>query len=414
MKKIFSIALVAILCVSLLAINAFAAGASATFTGPTTVRAGDTITLTFKLNGTGLLGAEGLLSYDENHVELMETAQKIKSPWKVDFNGKKFLAYEDGNQDQPINSETAMFTAKFKVKNLETGTNVTISVKDVKASAGSTEKLGEIIYTTTIAAPKSSDNTLKDLMVSNATISPAFDPNVTNYTASVPFSINSLQVTPVLNDAKATVKITGNNLVAGGKTKVTVTVTAENGSIKTYTITVTRGADPNYTPSSNNNLSGIRVGGFLLSPEFSADCTDYVVWLPYETDSITVTGMTADSKATARTEGGDTLIAGQFNEIKVICTAENGDEKVYTVRAWRAGADAAAPNQQPTAPTTQPTTQSTTVPTTATTQPTTSAVPNDHVCDTGNDIPLIMVIIPWVLAFAAVGVLLVVILKKKN
>ena len=408
MKKLICVALIAILCVSLLAVNAFAAGASATLTGPTTVRAGDTITLTFNLNGSGLLGAQGVLSYDSNQVELTSTSVKIKSPWKVDFNGNTFLAYEDGNQDQPINSNTALFTATFKVKNLETGANLTISVKDVRASAGSTEKLDEVIYSTTIAAPKSSDNTLKSLTVSNATISPAFDPNVTNYTASVPFSTSKLNVTPTANDSKAKTSVGSTNLVAGGKTKVVVTVTAENGAIKTYTITVTREADPNYTPSSNNNLSGIRVGSFLLSPAFDPNVTSYVIWLPYETESVSVTGLTEDSKASARTEGGDALIAGADNEIKVICTAENGEEKVYTVIAKRAAAHGAEPTQ----PNTQPTTQATTAP--STTEHVCPTVSDNHVCETGNDIPVAMVVIPWVLAFASVITLLIVLLLPKK
>ena len=124
----------------------------------------------------------------------------------------------------------------------------------------------------------------------------------------------------------------------GGKTNVTVTVKAENGSTKTYTIVVTREQDPNYVASANNNLSGISVEGFLLSPVFSADKTSYIVWVPYETESVNVSGTAADTKASVEVVGGENLAAGQDNEVKVVCTAENGDKKTYTVVVKRAAA----------------------------------------------------------------------------
>jgi hypothetical protein len=54
--------------------------------------------------------------------------------------------------------------------------------------------------------------------------------------------------------------------------------------------------------------------------------------------------------------GGDDLQPGQDNEIQVICIAENGDQKIYTIIAKRAAAHGEEPTQ-PTEPTdpTQPT-----------------------------------------------------------
>jgi hypothetical protein len=130
-------------------------------------------------------------------------------------------------------------------------------------------------------------------------------------------------------------------------------VAAENGSKKTYTISVKRAQDPNYVASNNNNLSGISVDGFLLSPVFSAENTNYVIWLPYETESVTISGTVADSKASVTVEGGSDLKAGQDNVIKVICTAESGAQKIYTVVAKRAASHDGSVD--PTEPATQPT-----------------------------------------------------------
>ena len=349
MKKILSLMLVGMLMVGILCIGAQAANASATLSGPDVVRAGDTITVTFKVNGTGILGLSGELEYDTSKLTLTSTSQKISSPWMVEFNGNIFAAY-DNEQTKPINSNTSILTATFKVNaNLATGTNITVSIKDVTTSDGRADtELGKISYSATIAAPKSTDNKLKSLVVSNATISPAFDPNVTSYTASVPFEVSKLDLNYQANDSKATVSVNNPTLTVNGTTNVTIKVTSESGSSKTYTIAVTRAQDPNYVPSGNNNLSGITVDGYVLSPGFTPENDRYIVWLPYETANITVRGTAADKLASVEVIGGSNLVAGQDNEIRVICTAENGQQKTYYVIAKRAAAhDTEMPAPEP-------------------------------------------------------------------
>ena len=370
MKRIVSLATALLLCVSLLCVTVFAASASASLTGPGTVRAGDTITLTFHLNGSGIFGASGTLEYDGSVLELKETKQKIGDGWMVEFNGNNFVAY-DNDLAKPINSNTALFTVSFQVKaNVATGTAFKVSYTGVVASDGSADaNIGTVSYSATVAAPKSKDNKLKSLTVSNATISPAFSAEVTDYTAEVPFEVSQLDIKAQANDGKAKVKIDNPGLTPNGTTNVTVTVTAENGSKKTYTIAVKRAQDPNYVASSNNDLAGIAVDGFLLSPVFTAENDQYVIWLPFETESVSVSGTAADSKASVTVEGGSELVAGADNEIKVICTAEDGSQKVYTVIAKRAAAHGGAtePTEPPTEPT-EPETQPT-EPTTAPTEP---------------------------------------------
>ena len=358
MKRLISLAAAILLCVTLFAVTASAVSANATLTGPGTVRAGDTITLTLNLNGSGLYSASGALSYNSSQLTLVSTAQKIGNGWAVEFNGNNFVAI-DNNLANPIKSNTALFTVTFKVNSsVAVGTKITVSYTDVTATDGNADaNVGTVSYSATVAAPASKDNSLKSLSVSNATISPAFNTNTTSYTAEVPFDVSKLNVSAAANDGKAKVSINSPNLKPGGTTNVTVTVTAENGSTKTYTIAVKRAQDPNYVASSNNDLSGITVNGFLLSPVFSANNTSYVIWLPYETDSVSVSGTAADSKAEVAVEGGTGLIAGADNEIKVICTAEDGTQKVYTVIAKRAAAHDGS--TEPTDPPTEPTEPST-------------------------------------------------------
>lgn len=361
-KKIGSILLGCLLAVLLFPFGASAASASASLSGPGTVRAGDTITLTFKLNGSGLSGASGTLSYDGGQLQLTGSKQKITAPWAVEFSGNNMVAY-DNNLSAPINGGKDLFTVSFKVKNMAAGTKITVSYQDVKASDGSADiHVGTISYSVTVAAPLSGNCELASLTVSNAEIFPAFSGGTTSYTANVPFSVSKLDVKAAAADGKAKVSISSPTLIPDGTANVTVTVTAESGAKKTYTIRAHREKDPNYVPSGNNSLSGITVEGFLLSPVFQPEVTQYVVWLPFETESVKVSGRAADGKASVQVTGGERLAAGQDNPVKVICTAENGGKKEYTVLVKRAAAHDGRVDEKPTTPATEPAQSTTAAP----------------------------------------------------
>ncbi len=374
MKRIITFTLTLLLAVGVFCTAALAATASATLTGPATVRAGDTITLTFKLNGKNLSGLEGRLVYDSNKLEYKGFTQKISAPWMVEFNDVNLVAY-DNNLEKPINKTTTLFTVKFKVKNtLSTGTKISVSFTDLKASDGSDIAVSDAAYSATIAAPLSTDCTLKGLSATNATLSPAFSSKVTAYTAEVPFVVETLDLKATANHSKAKVSIDNPTLKPGGTTDVKITVTAENGDQKIYTISVKRAQDPNYVPSGDNALSSISVEGFLLSPAFLPDVLQYVVWLPYETESVSVNGTASHPLASVSVVGGDALNPGEDNEIQVICTAENGEAQVYTVIVKRA-----APHEVPTEPT---------LPTDPT-EPTPPTVPSDPTVPTDTTEPTI-------------------------
>jgi hypothetical protein len=250
MKSKIAFLLAALVTILMLPSMVFAATASASLTGPGTVRAGDTITLTFKANGTGLYGWSGMLAYDTNQLTLNSTTQKIASPWVVEFNGNNFVAY-DNNLSTPINSSKDLFTVTFKVKSIAVGTKITVTFNEVKASDGNADSnVGTVTYSATMAAPLSGNADLASLTVNNAAISPSFSKGTTSYTAEVPFSVDKLDIRAAAEDSKSKVIISSPALVPGGTTNVTVTVTAENGTKKIYTIQVKRLQDPNYQASS--------------------------------------------------------------------------------------------------------------------------------------------------------------------
>jgi hypothetical protein len=90
----------------------------------------------------------------------------------------------------------------------------------------------------------SSNANLKALVLSAGTLSPAFDPVVTNYTVSVANSVSSITVTgiPAESGAGLSANSGAAQSLAVGANVITITVTAQNGAVKTYTVTVTRAA----------------------------------------------------------------------------------------------------------------------------------------------------------------------------
>jgi len=102
----------------------------------------------------------------------------------------------------------------------------TISKKTSSSGGGST----------TPSTPKSSDNTLKSLTVSNGTLSPAFSSNITEYTLELGPSVSSINVKGVVNHDKAKISGNGDVDLSVGENIIKITVTAENGNPKVYKI----------------------------------------------------------------------------------------------------------------------------------------------------------------------------------
>lgn len=90
---------------------------------------------------------------------------------------------------------------------------------------------------------KSDDNSLASLKLSSGTLSPSFEYNVTNYTATVGYDVTKVVVSATPSNENAVIEsVTGDgnvNLEVGQNT-IQVVVRAENGVKATYTIVVTR------------------------------------------------------------------------------------------------------------------------------------------------------------------------------
>ena len=310
-----------------------AEAASSSLSGDSTVQAGSTVTLTFSISGSNVMGVEATLEYDSNTLEFTNYDQKI-SGWTMDYSSNHFLLYGVSN---PISSSTSVLSVTFRVKSgLDSGTKLTAGFKNIVVSDGSKdETVSGASWTGSVATPPSNNCDLSSLSCSNATLSPAFNKSTTNYTATVPYAVESLNLSYKAADGAARVSVSGNTLVVGSNT-VTVTCTAATGAKKNYTITVTREQDPNYKPSTDALLKELTLDVGYLSPTFSGAVTEYVAYVPYETRSATLSGVAKDEKALKVTEATMQLSQEGDNVMTVTCTAEDGTtSKTYTVHVYR-------------------------------------------------------------------------------
>lgn len=103
---------------------------------------------------------------------------------------------------------------------------------------------------------RSGNNALSTLTVSAGTLTPAFDPAVTEYTLSLPQGTEKLTLTATPSDSNATVQGDGELTLQEGENTLPLVVTAENGDTKTYTVT----AKVAQAPTLFLNFSGAKLG----------------------------------------------------------------------------------------------------------------------------------------------------------
>lgn len=349
------------------------AQAAASLRGPSSVRAGDTVSLTFSVNAAGIEGLTCTIEYNEVQLDNRHVEQNIAYPWDLAAKDNHILAYDTTASTAPLQGECAIFTLSSRIKGtLEPGTKLTVTVRDITLSNGKSEQYpDDAVWSAVIGQPRSNDASLAELSAQNATFSPAFSPSHTAYSATVPYSVQSLELSIVPSHAAAGYKIIGNRLTVG-KNTVQIRVTAEDGSQRIYTLTVTRQQDPDYTPDSNALLSALIPSAGILSPAFSSNVTEYALYLPYEAEQLVLHGVPQSEQATAN-DLTQSLRVGQ-NTLHFSVTAEDGSTRTYIVYAVRmpqyhAPSDIVLPAQTETdtvpvtaAPETPPLTESDTLP----------------------------------------------------
>lgn len=201
--------------------------------------------------------------------------------------------------------------------NLSLGNN-TIYIK-VKSESGQVKT-----YTLNINRDdgRDSDSSLKNIKLSSGKLK--FNKDTLEYKVTVEYNIDKMQIEATPNSEKAKVTINGNDNLSVGDNVFKINVEAENGKVTIYTINIVRKKQGEKI-SNNNSIKSITIKNHSI--DFKSNVYKYTVKANEKELDLTIT--LDDENATYKIFGNENLKNG--SEIKIKVTAENGEEKTYTL-----------------------------------------------------------------------------------
>ncbi len=236
--------LIAVFCVALLIICSMptyvlAATGSVTFTAKTnSVNVGQEVTLTFTYKSTSVGSGKASITYDSE----LFTLKEISGGGIYNANAAGIVQYTFSDTSK---KSSLSFDCVFVAKKAGS-CSFRLDSSDLTTFDEEPFSVPSQTVTVSCKDPAQSGNAdLAYLRPSAGTLVPAFAPNVTEYTITVPYTVTSLLLTTDSKDQNAQVAVNGSSTMKVGKNTRTVTVTAPNGTTKTYTITITRSPEQN-------------------------------------------------------------------------------------------------------------------------------------------------------------------------
>lgn len=180
---------------------------------------------------------------------------------------------------------------------------------------------------TPVEPVKSSDATLKSLIVNDIDIN--FNPSINEYNVEVSSNVSSVKIDAVANDNKATIKLPTNLSLVTGANQFLIEVVAEDGTVLSYKVNVTR---LEKLISDNALLSNIKIDGYNLN--FSSDVFEYNIGT-IKNNYLDIRAITEDSSATVVIIGNSNI--GKDDSIIIKVTSEAGSVKKYIIYASYVG-----------------------------------------------------------------------------
>lgn len=183
----------------------------------------------------------------------------------------------------------------------------------------------------------SSNNNLSSLKASVGTFDIAFDKDVTVYTLTVPYDTESVILSGSLEDINSTVDGLIEYKLTGDKTTANITVVAEDGTIKVYTVYIIKEAKPEnvatpvtYYYSSNNYLKSLEIDGYEIT--FNKEINEYKITVKSDVTSLDIKAIPEDSRARVEITGNEKFKKGN-NTVTITVTAEDGSTREYKITA---------------------------------------------------------------------------------
>ncbi|WP_166664909.1 cadherin-like beta sandwich domain-containing protein [Pedobacter metabolipauper] len=212
-------------------------------------------------------------------------------------------------------------------------------------------------YQFTINRNLSGNNRIGALYLGHGNLSPSFNSETLNYTATVSNAVSSISVSSILADTSARVTVNGAKVTENGglsevgllfgENLINVLVRAENGDERLYTVLVTRPISSDATLATLGTSSAI-------SPAFSAAVTDYTATVPSSIATYSVTPGTNHESAILSISLNGMPLASEataiplqigLNNIVILVTAQDSvTTKTYRIQVNRVPSNVATAN----------------------------------------------------------------------
>lgn len=312
-------------------IKTYAATSISISTSKSSVKPGESFTVTVSAVGAGPVkatvsngsgGKEDFL--DNNSFSFTCTAGSSGS---VTIYASGTLGdYATGEDTNPSTSKTIPIEQPSSNTGGSTGNSNSGGTTTTTPSTG-----GNATTTKPTEEKKSNDSSLKALVVEGYELYPEFNADTHEYNIRVTNDITKLTIKPTVNHEKASYQIQGaTEELEVGKNVITVVVTAEDGSTTNYVINVTR---------NRENLSVENIKFFytdengqkqelVITPEFSADVLEYDLGtISYLVSKLDVDVLANFEEAQIEIIGNENLTEGEnIITITVTMPSENEEE----------------------------------------------------------------------------------------
>lgn len=314
--------------------NVHAATFTSSVSGPTAITAGQTFTVTVKVNNvTSFQGFTTTLVYDKSKLSLVSSNILVGiSGWSMDIGTNIVMVGPE--KTGSFNAVSLTFKATSSFATGQT-TNITFSKIYYSTQNGDFYDNNDSNQTRTLSVKMVSDNSyLKSLTVSSGALS--FAKATTSYTVVVENSVSSITIGAAAEYSRASVAGAGAKTLAIYSNVFNIVVTAENGSKRTYTIDVQRKDEKGLAspPSTNNNLASITIDGFdAFNTAFDKTNITYTLDVGNLITDLTITAAPEDVKSKVEITKAPLNLGP--NTVTIMVTAESGDIKTYTITVNR-------------------------------------------------------------------------------
>ena len=267
MKK-FKKIIISLICIVAFPISVNAASGNIKITGTSSAVVGNTVSITVTLSSSTPIGSWEIdVDYDDSYLQLIRTSNPL--------GGNAIIGYMESVNGVTDKSYTYKFKALKKgTTKISIASNTVYSADEQLMNISTTSKNVRIMTQAELEASYSKDNNLKSLSVEGFEITPAFDKDVTEYSVVVPENTTEITINAEENDKSASVTGAGVQTVTPGTNTFSIVVRAENGSEKTYTLTVeVKDANPINVTIGDDNLTVVKIKEYLPVPNAYQETT---------------------------------------------------------------------------------------------------------------------------------------------